>query len=34
MAEGDRMARAGDYVLGLMSAADRERAERCEHALL
>ncbi|MBN9270639.1 MAG: hypothetical protein J0J15_10390 [Mesorhizobium sp.] len=26
--EGERMARAGDYVLGLMSDSDRERAER------
>ena len=25
---GDRMARAGDYVLGLMNEAERERAER------
>jgi anti-sigma-K factor RskA len=28
MNETDRMARAGNYVLGLMSEADRERAER------
>ena len=26
--EGERMARAGDYVIGLMSDRDRERAER------
>jgi anti-sigma-K factor RskA len=26
--EGDRLTRAGNYVLGLMSEADRERAER------
>ncbi|TPM14786.1 hypothetical protein [Mesorhizobium sp. B2-3-5] len=26
--EGDRMARAGDYVLGLMNDAERQRAER------
>ncbi len=27
-ADGDKLARAGSYVLGLMSEADRERAER------